>query len=79
MRNRLLDLVRRTEREPEVSEEPQHERCLSCSADLDGSAEYDRFRVCHACGFHFHVTARDRVSMLLDQGSFREADSGHGA
>lgn len=60
----------------EVEIAPVHETCLSCSADLQGSRSYERFRVCHSCGFHFHLTARERAASLLDPASFREADRG---
>ncbi len=32
--------------------------------------------MCHSCGFHFHLTARERVATLLDPGSFHEDDRG---
>lgn len=56
--------------------EPQAERCLSCGANLEGSRLYERFRVCHACGFHFHLTAQERIASLLDVGTFHEDDRG---
>ncbi len=67
-------------RRGEPGEEPQieeaHETCLSCGADLQGSRSYERFRVCHSCGFHFHLNAKERVASLLDPGTFRECDRG---
>ncbi len=73
----LRTLIRRGETADEVVSEPaQHEHCLSCGADLDGSRSYERFRVCHSCGFHFHLTARERLATLLDVGSFHEDDRG---
>lgn len=35
----------------------------------------ERFRVCSKCGFHFRVTARERLDMLLDPGSLREINT----
>lgn len=32
--------------------------------------------MCHSCGFHFHLTARERFATLLDVGSFHEDDRG---
>ncbi len=52
------------------------ERCLSCTASLEGSRAYERYRVCHSCGFHFHLTARERITTLLDVQSFHEDDRG---
>ncbi len=67
----------RRSRPPEESEPPgRHEHCLSCGADLEGSKSYERYRVCHSCGFHFHLTARERLASLLDPGSFHEDDRG---
>jgi acetyl-CoA carboxylase carboxyl transferase subunit beta len=76
MRN-LKTLLGRGEAPEEEAPAPRpHEQCLSCSADLEGSKSYERFRVCHSCGFHFHLTARERLATLLDVGSFHEDDRG---
>lgn len=73
----LKSLLTRGESLDEVIAEPkQHEQCLSCGADLEGSKSYERYRVCHSCGFHFHLTARERLATLLDVGSFHEDDRG---
>ena len=70
-------LLRHQDTEDEATPETrQHEQCLSCGADLEGSRSYERFRVCHSCGFHFHLTARERIATLLDVGSFHEDDRG---
>jgi acetyl-CoA carboxylase carboxyl transferase subunit beta len=37
---------------------------------------YERYRVCHSCGFHFHLSAQERLATLLDLGSFHEDDRG---
>ncbi|MEP7216352.1 MAG: carboxyl transferase domain-containing protein [Anaerolineaceae bacterium] len=72
----LKSILRRSEAPPEVPTEPLHEHCLSCGADLEGSRSYERYRVCHSCGFHFHLSARERLASLLDAGSFHEDDRG---
>ena len=67
----------RREAAPEIpAGEPAHEHCLSCGADLEGSRSYERYRVCHSCGFHFHLSARERIASLLDPGTFHEDDRG---
>jgi acetyl-CoA carboxylase carboxyl transferase subunit beta len=72
----IRDILRR-EQAPEPPEtEPAREQCLSCSADLSASKSYERYRVCHSCGFHFHLSARERIATLLDPGSFHEDDRG---
>jgi len=68
--------MRRPEPTPESTEPARHEQCLSCGADLEGSRSYERYRVCHSCGFHFHLSARERMATLLDTGSFHEDDRG---
>lgn len=73
---RIVSLLRRQD-QPEPAEQPRpQERCLSCNADLEGSKSYERYRVCHACGFHFHLSARERLASLLDHGTFHEDDRG---
>lgn len=72
----LRDILRREQAPEAEPAEPAHEQCLSCGADLSGSKSYERYRVCHSCGFHFHLTARERLATLLDPGSFHEDDRG---
>ncbi|MFN0096481.1 MAG: carboxyl transferase domain-containing protein [Dehalococcoidia bacterium] len=67
-------LLRRNEGGEVIAEEPEGTTCLSCGASLTESRQFERFRVCHSCGFHFHLTAKERVALILDPGSFREAD-----
>lgn len=69
-------MLRRSEEAVETEAPVLHEQCLSCAADLDGSRSYERYRVCHSCGFHFHLSARERIVTLLDSGSFHEDDRG---
>ncbi len=46
--------------------------CLSCGTDLSQSDRYRRTWVCHECGFHHNISARDRISLLADPGTFKE-------
>lgn len=46
--------------------------CLFCGVDLRESAVYHRFRVCHACRFHYTIGARERIATLVDPDSFHE-------
>ena len=72
----LRSLLHRAEMADTSEAEPRHEQCLSCNADLAGSKSYERYRVCHSCGFHFHLGARERLATLLDPGTFHEDDRG---
>ena len=74
MKARLRELLRKSESAETPEPEPKHEQCISCNADLDGSRSFERYKVCHSCGFHFHLTARERLATLLDPGSFHEDD-----
>ncbi|MCS7295227.1 MAG: carboxyl transferase domain-containing protein [Chloroflexota bacterium] len=65
-------LLRRQPEEPIPEAEP--ERCLSCQADLRESRLYAQYKVCHACGFHYHLTARERIALLADPGTFEPHD-----
>jgi acetyl-CoA carboxylase carboxyl transferase subunit beta len=47
--------------------------CPRCGADLSTSATWERLRVCSQCRYHGPLSARRRLDLLLDQGSFREA------
>ncbi len=56
------------------SSEERLARCFACDADFAGSRSYEQHRVCHACGHHYHLDARERVASILDTGTFREID-----
>lgn len=46
--------------------------CPSCGADLVPDLLFLKFRVCANCGRHFAMPARERVELLVDDGSFRD-------
>ena len=48
------------------------DRCLVCEAAFEESDLYARYRVCHLCGFHYSMTARERIDSLADPESFKE-------
>ncbi len=51
-------------------------KCEACGEVVFERALEENLRVCPKCGFHFPLGARARVVMLVDDGSFREADAG---
>ena len=53
-------------------EETEQTICPRCKTRLSGQHEYERYRVCGNCRQHFSLSARRRLELLLDQGSFRE-------
>jgi acetyl-CoA carboxylase carboxyl transferase subunit beta len=39
---------------------------------LVDSETYARYRVCHLCGFHYSISARERIDSLIDTDTFHE-------
>src|SRR5215831_18841721 len=51
-------------------------KCDSCK-EIVYRAEVDRAgRVCPRCGYPFRIAARERISLLADEGSFEEHEAG---
>jgi acetyl-CoA carboxylase carboxyl transferase subunit beta len=51
-------------------------KCPSCGDMLFNKQLEKADRICPNCDHHFRLSAEARLEMLLDQGSFRERDSG---
>ena len=49
-----------------------HDRCLFCEEAISDSPSYLTYRVCPFCRFHYTVTARQRIELLADKGTFKE-------
>ncbi|RQD78076.1 MAG: acetyl-CoA carboxylase carboxyltransferase subunit beta [Candidatus Syntrophonatronum acetioxidans] len=49
-------------------------RCEECGELIHQKDIEKHFKVCSKCGYHLKMTAQERVSMLLDRGSFEEYD-----
>ncbi|MBI3996265.1 MAG: acetyl-CoA carboxylase carboxyltransferase subunit beta [Candidatus Omnitrophica bacterium] len=50
-------------------------KCESCGQLLYHKALEENFRVCPKCDFHFPLTARQRLALTLDEGTFEEWDA----
>jgi acetyl-CoA carboxylase carboxyl transferase alpha subunit/acetyl-CoA carboxylase carboxyl transferase beta subunit len=50
-----------------------HDRCLFCEEPISDSPSYLTYRVCPFCRFHYTVTARQRIELLADKGTFKES------
>ncbi|MQF94318.1 MAG: acetyl-CoA carboxylase carboxyl transferase subunit beta [SAR202 cluster bacterium] len=50
-----------------------HDRCLFCEEPINDSPSYLTYRVCPFCRFHYTVTARQRIELLADKGTFKES------
>lgn len=51
-------------------------RCEECNELLYNKKLDEGLRVCHKCNFHFNLGARERIALMLDEGSFKEMDAG---
>src|SRR5947209_12214922 len=49
-------------------------RCPRCEELLYAKEREQALKVCSKCKYHFHVSARERIGMLADEGSFDERD-----
>ncbi|MEM7308141.1 MAG: acetyl-CoA carboxylase, carboxyltransferase subunit beta [Planctomycetota bacterium] len=47
-------------------------KCESCGEVIYRKELEEKGRLCPACGFHFTLPGRDRITMLLDEGSWEE-------
>ncbi|MEJ2695335.1 MAG: acetyl-CoA carboxylase, carboxyltransferase subunit beta [Candidatus Sulfobium sp.] len=51
-------------------------KCESCR-EIIYRKEIDRnLRICPKCNYHFRISARERIKLLVDEGSFAEMDAG---
>ena len=50
-----------------------HDRCLLCEEPISESQTYLTYRVCPFCRFHYTLTARERIELLADKGTFKES------
>ena len=48
------------------------EICFACKIDLNNSSKYRNFKICAECNFHFHIPAKERINLIIDQGTFKE-------
>ncbi len=49
-------------------------KCEGCSEALYNKSLEENFRVCPKCGYHFSLTALERIRLLIDEGTFEEID-----
>ena len=51
-------------------------KCKGCEQTIAQSALDSNLQVCPACGYHFPLTAQQRIALLSDEGSFQPLGSG---
>ena len=71
--NFLVHLFGRAEGEGSTRLPVTHDRCLYCDELIRDSHSYLTSRVCPFCRFHYTITARERIELLADRGSFKES------
>ena len=49
-------------------------KCEECSEALYTKKLEENFKVCPKCGYHFVLGAYERISLLIDEGTFEEFD-----
>src|SRR5262247_2884700 len=50
-------------------------KCDGCEAHLFKGELEDGLQVCKHCGYHFRIGARERLSLLFDEGKYEELDA----
>jgi len=50
-------------------------RCEECNELIYNKKLEESMRVCPKCNFHFTIGARERVKLLIDEGTFKEMDA----
>ncbi|MGK5088407.1 acetyl-CoA carboxylase, carboxyltransferase subunit beta [Bdellovibrionota bacterium FG-2] len=57
---------------PSKIPEGMWEKCVRCGEIIQTKVLREALQVCPECGFHFRITAWERVSLLCDDGKFKE-------
>ena len=71
--NFLVHMFGRAEGEERTRVPVVHERCLYCDEVIRDSQSYLASRVCPFCRFHYTITARERIELIADRGTFKES------
>src|SRR5215203_5826977 len=51
-------------------------KCPSCSRAIYNKNLVESLKVCEKCGYHFRMTAAERLELLFDDGTWTEHDAG---
>ena len=49
-------------------------KCNHCDKIIY-TKEINQYKICPNCGYHFRLTARERINLITDENSFEEWDS----
>lgn len=58
----------------EKSEDVIVKKCPHCNEDVAYSELSYHFYVCPKCGYHFKISAKERIKEIIDTGTFREVN-----
>jgi acetyl-CoA carboxylase carboxyl transferase subunit beta len=72
-KSKRIETVRPEERV--VKTENVFVKCDGCEAHLYTGELDEAHQVCKHCGYHFRIGARERLTMLFDEGKFEELDA----
>ncbi len=70
----LVHFLRRNTSLNHVYLSTARDHCLVCGESVSESEAYVQHRVCPTCRFHYSLTARERIDLLADRGTFRETN-----
>ena len=70
--NLLVHLFGRDDEMERVYLSVVHDRCLLCEEPISESPAYLTYKVCPYCRFHYTLSARERIDLLADKGTFKE-------
>jgi acetyl-CoA carboxylase carboxyl transferase subunit beta len=51
-------------------------KCVSCGATIYTKDIENNLNVCPKCNHHYRISAKKRIELLIDEGSFKEFDAG---
>ena len=71
--NFLVHLFGREGEQERITFSKVYDRCLLCEQLVSDSTTYLTFRVCPYCRFHYTLSARQRIELLADKGTFKES------
>ena len=71
--NFLVHLFGREGEQERITFSKVYDRCLLCEQPISDSTTYLTFRVCPYCRFHYTLSARERIELLADKGTFKES------
>src|SRR3990167_9531461 len=50
-------------------------KCEECAVPVYNKTLDENSKVCPKCGYHFTLTAKERINLLIDEPSFKEYDA----